>query len=83
MTDTAWLLYSMVKPSIRKEAKLVLSISEEVKKVSYLGAAGPYLLLGDQAKTAVGASESVGLVCHDSSGGPRLDGARRKNGEPR
>jgi len=49
----------MAEPSTRKEAKLVLSIVEEAKKVSYLGAAGPYLLFGEQAKTVVGASTLI------------------------
>lgn len=43
----------MEKPS-SKEARIVLSIAEEAKKVSYLGAAGPYLVFGEQAKTVVG-----------------------------
>lgn len=49
----------MADASARKEAKLILSIAEEAKKVSYLGAAGPYLLFGDQAKTVVGASTLI------------------------
>lgn len=41
------------KPAAR-DWRLVRSLAEEVKKVSYLGAAGPFLLLGDQAKSIVG-----------------------------
>lgn len=44
-----------------KQAVVTRSIAEEVKKVAYVGAAGPYVLMGEQAKTIVGGSTLVAI----------------------
>lgn len=41
---------------------VVRSISEELKKVAYLGAAGPYLVFGESAKTAVTGAELLAIA---------------------
>lgn len=45
-----------------KESRLVISVADEVKKLSYLGAAGPYLMLGDEAKTVIGGSSLLAIA---------------------
>lgn len=49
----------------KKRSAIILSVADEVKKVSYLGAAGPYLAFGDDAKTVVGGTSmvAIALVC--------------------
>ena len=42
--------------------RLVRSFAEEVKKVSYLGAAGPFLLLGGQVKSIVGGATVLAIA---------------------
>lgn len=49
------------KPAAR-DWRLVRSFADEVKKVSYLGAAGPFLLLGDQAKSIVGGAAVLAIA---------------------
>ncbi len=46
----------------RKYLELIRSIADEVKKVAYLGAAGPYLIMGDETKSAVGAATLIALA---------------------
>lgn len=46
----------------RKERTLLRSIVDELKKVAYLGAAGPYLIMGESTKTAVGAGNVIVLA---------------------
>ena len=41
---------------------VIRSIAEEVKKIAYLGAAGPYLVMGDQARTVVGGATLVAIA---------------------
>jgi hypothetical protein len=48
--------------SPKKEGRVIRSFTEEVKKVAYLGAAGPYLMMGDQAKSIVGGSAMVAIA---------------------
>ena len=45
-----------------KDWRLARSIADEIKKVAYLGAAGPYLLLGDKAQTVVGGGIMVAIA---------------------
>lgn len=44
------------------EGKIIASVADEVKKLSYLGAAGPYLVLGDEAKTVIGGGTMVAIA---------------------
>lgn len=46
----------------KKERALLRSIADELKKVAYLGAAGPYLIIGEGTKTAVGAATLIALA---------------------
>ncbi len=46
----------------KKDRALIRSIADEVKKVAYLGAAGPYLIMGDTTKTAVGAATLITIA---------------------
>ena len=46
----------------KKTEDVIRSIADEAKKLSYIGSAGPYVILGDQAKTVVGASTIVAIA---------------------
>jgi len=46
----------------KKERALLRSIADELKKVAYLGAAGPYLIMGESTKTAAGAGTIIVLA---------------------
>lgn len=48
------------KPS--KKSALIESVAEEIKKVSYLGAAGPYVILGEKDKDVVGGATLLAIA---------------------
>lgn len=52
---------AQVRDSKFGDVGIVRSIAEELKKVAYVGAAGPYVVLGEASKTVVGGATLIAV----------------------